>query len=130
MNQRDSTNTSAVNGVGGAAAKYGDRRYEADYGQTNNVFKEKTLVNHPNLGGSQLFNQQMNVNIGKLDSDRNSMGFGAPMSVTPMGPIKENYGKMHGKQQYDDNAGCNRLDGALLSAFAANPYTHPLNSAV
>ena len=130
FNQRDSTNTDALNGVGGAASKYGDRRYEADYGQTNNVFKEKTLVNHPNLGGSQIFNQQMNINIGKLDSDRNSMGFGAPMSATPMGPIKENYGKMHGKQQYDNNAGCNRLDGALLSAFAENPYTHPLNSAV
>lgn len=129
-NQRDSTNTNVLNGVGGSASKYGDRRYDADYGQTNNEFKEKTLVNHPNLGGSQIFNQQMNVNIAKLDSDRESMGFGAPMSITPMGPMKENYGKMHAKQQYDDNAGCNRLDGALLSAFVSNPYTHSLSSAV
>jgi hypothetical protein len=127
-NQRDSTNSSAINGVGGAAAKYGGMIYDAVYGQTNNEFKEKTLVNHPNLGGSQIFNQSMNVNIAKLDTDRNSMGFGAPIAPTPLGPMKENYGITHNKQQYDVNAGCNRLDGNLLSAFAANPYTHPLNS--
>jgi hypothetical protein len=114
--------------VGGAAAKYGGMIYDAVYGQTNNEFKEKTLVNHPNLGGSQIFNQSMNVNIAKLDTDRNSMGFGAPIAPTPLGPMKENYGITHNKQQYDVNAGCNRLDGNLLSAFAANPYTHPLNS--
>lgn len=129
-NQRDSTNVSAINGVGGAASRYGDRSYEADYGQINNEFKEKTLVNHPNLGGSQIFNQQMNVSIAKLDSDRNTTGFGAPMSVIPNGPVKENYGRTISKQQYDVNAGCNRLDGALLSAFAANPYTHSLTNAV
>lgn len=129
-NQRDSTNTNALNGVGGGAARYGDRNYDADYRQTNNESKEKSIVNHPNLGGTQIFNQHMNVNIAKLDSDRFSTGFGAPMSIIPSGPIKETYGKMHAPQYYNECAGCDRIQPDILSAFKENPYTHSLTYAV
>ena len=129
-NQRDTTNTDALNGVGGGATSYGDRNYSADYNQYNNEYKEKLVVNHPNMGGTQVFNQQMNINVSKIDSDRNSLGFGAPISIIPSGPMKENYGKMQGKQQYEEQAGTSRLDGALLSAFISNPYTHSLTNSV
>ena len=128
--QRDTTNSDALNGVGGGASKYGDRNYESDYRQTNNESKEKSIVNHPNLGGTQMFNQQMNVNVAKLDSDRYSTGFGAPASIISSGPIKETYGKMRAPQYYNECAGCDRIQPDMLSAFKQNPYTHSLTYAV
>ena len=50
---------------GGAAAQYGDMSYDAAYRQHNNDIKSATIANRPNQGGTQMFNQQMNVNISK-----------------------------------------------------------------
>lgn len=129
-NQRDTTNTDALNGIGGQATSYGDMDYAGNYRQYNNEDKEKLVVNRPNNGGTQIFNQKMNINISKLESDRNSIAFGAPLSVIPAGPMKENFGKIQGKQQYEEQSGNSRLDGSLLSAFISNPYTHSLTNSV
>jgi hypothetical protein len=126
-NQRDTTNTSEFNG---ASSKYGSMNYTGNYNQYNNESKEKLVVNQPNQGGTQIFNQQMNVNIAKLESDRESRGFGSPAYIIPGGPMKENYGKTHTKQQYEEQQGNSRLDGNLLKPFLDNPYTHSLTGAV
>ena len=44
-NQRDTTNQSAMNGVGGAGTKHGAKHYGAAYNQVNNESKEKSVVN-------------------------------------------------------------------------------------
>ena len=72
----------------------------------------------------------MNVNIARQDSDRFNYRVSAPSSVVPMPPSKEVYGKQNGRQTYDENINCARIDGDLLQAFRSNPYTHSLTTSV
>ncbi len=130
MTQRDTTNCSYIGTSGGAAAQYGDMNYESAYRQHNNDIKSGTISNRPNQGGTQMFNQQMNVNIARQDSDRYNYRVNAPDSVIKMPPSAENYGKINVPQYYNESAGCTRIEPSILDAFRANPYTHSLTTSV
>jgi hypothetical protein len=130
MTQRDSTNCSYIGSSGGAAAQYGDANYEAAYRQHNNDIKASTINNRTNQGGTQVFNQQMNVSISKQDSDRFNYRVNAPVSNITQPPSKEIHGKIHTPQYYDECAGCDRIEPSILNAFRSNPYTHSLTGAV
>jgi hypothetical protein len=130
MTQRDTTSCSYIGSSGGAAAQYGDMNYESSYRQHNNDIKSGTISNRPNQGGTQMFNQQMNVNIARQDSDRYNYRVNAPDSVIKMPPSSENYGKIHASQYYNESADCARIEPSILDAFRANPYTHSLTTSV
>jgi len=130
MTQRDTTSCNYIGTSGGNGTQYGDVLYESAYRQHNNDIKSSTIDNHPNQGGMQIFNTQMNVNIARQDSDRFNYRVSAPSSVVPMPPSKEIYGKTHVPQTYDQQFDCSRIDGNLLQAFKSNPYTHSLTSSV
>jgi hypothetical protein len=130
--QRETTSVEYFPAPGGAATGYGDMLYESNYRQQNNEIKSSTIGNRPNQGGTQIFNPQMHVSINKLDSDRYDGRVNPPFSkLSGMPPSKETYGAIHSMpQRYNENAGCDRLDGNLLEAFKKNPYTHSLTNAV
>jgi hypothetical protein len=128
--QRDTTSCSYIGTSGGAAAQYGDMSYDAAYRQHNNDIKSATIANRPNQGGTQVFNQQMNVNIARQDSDRYNYRVNAPAAVIAMPPSKEIYGKIHAPQYYNECAGCDRIQPDILNAFRNNPYTHSLTTSV
>jgi len=128
--QRDTTNCSYIGTSGGAATQYGDISYESAYRQHNNDIKSGTINNRPNPGGTQMFNQQMNVNISREDSDRYNYRVNAPASVIAMPPSKELYGNIHAPQYYNECAGCDRIQPDILNAFRNNPYTHSLTTSV
>jgi hypothetical protein len=130
LTQRDTTSCDYIGTSGGHGTQYGDVLYDAAYRQHNNDIKSATIDNRPNQGGTQLFNTQMNVNIARQDSDRFNYRVSAPSSVVPMPPSKEVYGKQNGRQTYDENINCARIDGDLLQAFRSNPYTHSLTTSV
>jgi len=128
LTQRDTTSCSQVGNVG---MQNGTMVYNSAYSQYNNDIKSSTIDNRPNQGGTQMFNQQMNVNIARQDSDRYNNRLFTPSSVINRPPMKENYGKIKGHQDYDENKiGCERIQGDLLNAFRNNPYTHPLTTSV
>jgi hypothetical protein len=128
--QRDTTSCSYIGTSGGAAAQYGDMSYDAAYRQHNNDIKSATIANRPNQGGTQVFNQQMNVNITRQDSDRYNYRVNAPASVIAMPPSKEIYGKINVPQYYNECAGCVRIQPDILNAFRNNPFTHSLTTSV
>ena len=128
--QRDTTSCSYIGSSGGAAAQYGDMSYDAAYRQHNNDIKSATISNRPNQGGTQVFNQQMNVNISRQDTDRYNYRVNAPVSNITMPPSKEIYGKINVPQYYNECAGCERIEPSILSAFRSNPYTHSLTNSV
>lgn len=130
LTQRDTSSCGYIGTSGGHGTQYGDVVYDAAYRQHNNDIKSSTIMNHPNQGGTQMFNQQMNVSIAKQDTDRFNYRVNAPISAVPMPPSKEIYGKTNTPQVYDQNFNCKRLDGNLLQAFKSNPYTHSLTNAV
>jgi hypothetical protein len=130
LTQRDTSSCQYVGSAGGAAAKYGDKLYDADYRQHNNDIKSSTIDNRPNAGGMQLFNNQQNVCIQRQDCDRFNYRVGAPSSVIGSPPSVSTYGKINTPQYYDECYSCTRIDGDLLQAFKNNPYTHSLTNAV
>jgi hypothetical protein len=126
-NQRDTLNHDEFLG---ANSKYGNRQYDGDYRQNNNITKEKTIVSRPNPGNTNMFNANMNITMSKLDTDRENNRLWAPSSVIYNGPSVQTYGKSNMPQYYDECIGCERIDPNLLEAFKSNPYTHSLTNAV
>ena len=128
--QRDSTSCSYIGTSGGAATGFGDMSYRAAYNQHNNDIKSSTVMNRPNQGGTQIFNQQMHLTTIKSDSDRYDGRVNPAISVTPLPPSTQTYGSINTPQYYNECAGCDRIQPDILNAFRNNPYTHSLTTAV
>ena len=130
LTQRDTTSTEYYTAPGGNATSYGDMNYAAAYNQHNNDIKAQTIYNRPNQGGTQLFNQNMNVHC-KDDCDRLSGRVNPAFSkISSLPPSVQTYGNINTPQQYNQNIACDRMTPDILSAFKNNPYTHSLSSAV
>jgi len=130
LTQRDTTSSEYFTAAGGYATAYGDMSYAAAYKQHNNDIKSSTIINRPNQGGTQIFNQQMNVNCSKQDTTRYDSRMNPAASIIAMPPSVQTYGSINIPQTYNDNASCDRINPDILSAFKNNPYTHSLSSAV
>ena len=128
--QRDSTSCSYIGTSGGAATGFGDMSYSAAYNQHNNDIKSSTVNNRPNQGGTQIFNQQMNLTTIRSDSDRFAGRVNPAISVTPLPPSVQTYGSITMPQYYNECAGCDRIQPDILNAFRNNPYTHSLTTSV
>jgi Family of unknown function (DUF5899) len=129
-NQRDTTNCSYMGDAGGSATGWGDMSYAAAYAQHNNESKEKSVVSRTNHGNANIYNQQMNVNIARIDTDRDNTRMWVPTNMPQMPMSKETYGKIRAPQYYNQCIGCDRISPDILNAFKENPYTHSLTSAV
>lgn len=124
LNQKQDTNYSSFGNIGGSANNLGAKDYSADYKQTNNELKEVTTYNRTNHGNTQIYQPNMNLNIAKQDNDLNNRQW-IPSSMPQTFATKEMMGQTYKPL---DNPTNNRLDGDLLSAFKANPYTQSLQS--
>lgn len=123
--QRDTTN---VQNIGNAAPinTSANRLYNAAYNQRNNP--NKTYPNHPNQGGMQIFNQEDNIQINKLDNDRNNNRMWAPQTTVSAIPSTDTFGKINVPQYYDESKNSARIEPDILSAFKKNPYAQSLQS--
>ena len=130
LTQRDTTACSTLGFVGGMSTQGGAMVYDSAYAQTNNDIKSQTIYNRTNQGGTQMFNQQMNVTTTRDDADRYNNRLFTPSSVIPLSSGKDQYGKLNTPQTYNENINCERISPDLLDAFRQNPYTHSLTSAV
>jgi hypothetical protein len=130
LTQRDTTSCNTLGNVGGISNQEGDMLYDAVYRQTNNEIKSATIYNRSNQGGTQIFNQETNIQIKKTTPEWNSSLFINPNSVIKTPPSKYTYGKVNVPQYYNECIGCDRIDGNILQAFRQNPYTHSLTTSV
>jgi hypothetical protein len=129
LTQRDTTSVSYNGPSGGGATQYGDMSYHAAYQQHNNDIKSATIDNRTNQGGTQIFNQQMNVI--NLKEDQNLFdGRMNPVQMTAQGPSVSTYGNINMPQYYDECQTCERIQPDILNAFRSNPYTHSLQTSV
>jgi hypothetical protein len=126
--QRDSTNYSTYGNVGNNREAAMD--YASAYRQHNNDIKSQTIYNHPNMGGTQIFNQTMNVSLPRQDTNCMDNRPFAPNSVVPLPPAKENYGRIGTPQILNTAIEMQRNTPDILDAFRSNPYTHSLTTSV
>jgi len=131
LTQRDTSSMSYSGPSGGGATLYGDRSYYSAYNQTNNEIKSSTITNHPNQGGTQIFNQQMNVMNMPEDQNRLDGRMNPAFNSTgAMPPSKATYGDINMPQYYNECQSCDRIQPEILNAFRNNPYTHSLTTSV
>jgi hypothetical protein len=130
LTQRDTTSSGTFGNVGGVSNMEGNMLYDSAYRQTNNEIKSASIYNRTNQGGTQIFNQQMNVSTTKMAPETNTNVFMTPNSVVKLPPSKETYGKVNVPQYYNECIGCDRIQGDILQAFKSNPYTHSLTTSV
>lgn len=129
--QRDTTSCEYYTAAGGYATGFGDMSYEAAYKQHNNDIKTQTIINRPNQGGTQIFNQQMHLSTIKSDSDRLDGRVNPAFSrLSGLPPSAQTYGAIRAPQYYNECQMNTRNNSEILSAFKNNPYTHSLTSSV
>jgi hypothetical protein len=124
-NQRDSTTCSYIGDAGGYATGWGSMNLQSAYNQYNNEMKEPSLASRTSVGNTQIFNQHMNVNIARIDSDRNNTRQWVPSNMPQLPISKELYGAMRSPIYNSDQQGCTRNCPEILSALKSNPYVHP-----
>jgi hypothetical protein len=129
--QRDTTSCEYYTAAGGYATGYGDMSYEAAYKQHNNDIKSQTIMNRPNQGGTQIFNQQMHLSTIKADSDRLHGRVNPAFSkLSGLPPSVQTYGAIRAPQYYNECAGCDRIQPDILSALKSNPYVFSFTDSV
>ena len=130
LTQRDTTSKEYFTAAGGYSTGYGNMNYDAAYRQHNNDIKSATINNRPNQGGTQIFNQQMNIHC-KDDCDRFEGRVNPAFSkISSLPPSAQTYGSIHVPQYYNECANCDRINPDILTAFKNNPYTHSLTTSV
>ena len=124
---RDSTSVH-YGGNAGPNSKQASQTYDYVYNQRNNV--NKTHINRPNHGISNMHNNSQIINVGKLENDRVNNRIPTPHSVISYIPSnsRENISMTNHRNQYDNNINCDRINPDILKAFKENPYTKSLNS--
>ena len=131
LTQRDTTSSNFIGPMGGQSTQYGNMNYDSVYRQHNNDIKSSTIDNRPNQGGTQMFNQFMNVSLNKSDTDCYNGRVNPPNSkISSMPPSTNTYGAIRAPQYYNECANCDRIQPDILNAFRNNPYTHSLTTAV
>jgi len=129
--QRETTTCEYYTAAGGYSTGYGDMNYNAAYNQHNNDIKSQTIINRPNPGGTQVFNQQMHLSTIKSDQDRLDGRYNPAYSrISGIAPSLQTHGAIRAPQYYNECAGCDRIQPEILSAFRNNPYTHSLTNTV
>jgi hypothetical protein len=105
------------------------RNYHAEYMQNNNDIKPLTINNRTNQGGTQMFNQEMNVTTQRNDYTRYDGRVNAPMNPTSSIPSVNTYGKTQ-LSNVESSYNTNQIDPSLLDSFRKNPFTHSLHTSV
>lgn len=123
--QRDTTSYESIGNVGNNTN--GLRNYNSVYNQTNNEIKSQTINNRINHGSTQMFNNNMNINISRHDNETNYTNF-VPDTIVKLPPSKEQMGAYITPNQNNIEINALRNTPDMLNAFKANPYTHSLTN--
>lgn len=128
--QRNTANCSVLGNPGGLPSQMST---EAWNNQHNNV--NKTQVNWPMPGGTQIYNGTENITFGKKESDRDNNRLNLedfklphPKSYADVVPSLDSFAKVTMPQSYNQQINSDRMNPEILSAFKSNPYAQSLNS--
>ena len=102
--------------------------YAADYNMTCNPTKEIALAGRTNSGNMSVFNGQQNVQVSKLDCDREQNRIPAPARQVKNSPSVATHGQIRSQCPNDQTQGCSRIEPAMVAQLNNNPYSHPIGS--
>ena len=126
--QRQTTSCQQIGNAGNTVGTTNSRTYNAEYNMTTNPVREQVARTRPNQGGTQIYNQAMNIHIDKRDADRDNNRMWVSSATNRESLGAENYKNMSVPQQLDQSMHSQRMRPDILKAFKNNPYTKSLTS--
>lgn len=120
--QRETTGVEYA-GVAGAGFQAKQTSYISEYNQKQNPYKEATTYNRMGHGNGQLMNSSMNVQVGKLEQDRNNNRMWVPARAIQDTPNVQQLGASSVPSYEESMIQSDRNHPDILSAFKNNPYT-------
>jgi hypothetical protein len=125
--ERDSTTTSYMGNSGNTSSTQNAMTYDSAY---NAYLIDKAPISKGRApsGNMGLFNNNTNMKIDRLDSDRNNNRMYVPQNITKASPDVQQLGRYSARSEYGQEIDCQRNAPEILNAFNSNPYSKPLNS--
>jgi hypothetical protein len=122
-NARDSTTCGYIGSGGNSASLgWGGLNLESQCNQRINLDKEPTLNSRTEMGNTQIFNQQMNVNVARYDCDRDNNRMWVPTSMPSTNISNSQYGQIRKPLYNNDSMQTERINPDIISQLKSNPY--------
>jgi hypothetical protein len=115
-------------GAAGSSAAYAAPVYDAAYNAYLNTNKEVVAQSRTSIGNHKIFDPYMNIQIDKLDSDRNTPRMFVPQQLhnVPLGA--DIYGQTTNRSEARTTLNLERNTPDMMSALRSNPYAQPIGS--
>jgi len=126
--QRDFTNVEYSGGANGINGNENPMNY--DYMYNAHLINKEPISRGRNPMGSnvKMFNNQQNIKIDKLQSDRCNNRMNVPQNIMKIPASKQIYGASTRKDLLDQNIHLKRNTPEIVSVLKNNPYAKPLDS--
>lgn len=122
-NVKEETSCSYVgSGGNGASTGWGGLNLESQCNQIINENKEPTLQSRIAVGNTNMFNNDVNVSVGRYDQDRNNNRMWVPSNLPSQIISAQQYGEMRKPLYNKDSIQTDRLAPEIVNQLKANPY--------
>ena len=132
-NEHQATNTnraetSSTNyaGAAGSGVAYAAPVYDAAYNAYLNTNKEAISQSRTSVGNHKIFDPYMNIQIDKLDSDRNTPRMFVPQQFHKVSMGSDMYGQTTNRSEARTTINMERNTPDTMSALRSNPYAQSI----
>ena len=126
-NRADTSHTN-YSGVAGSGAAYSAPVYDAAYNAYLNTNKEAIAQSRTSVGNHKIFDPYMNIQIDKLDSDRNTQRMFVPQQMHKVPIGADIYGQTTNRSEARTTLNIERNTPDMLSALNSNPYARQIGT--
>jgi hypothetical protein len=126
-NRADTSHTN-YSGAAGSGVAYAAPVYDAAYNAYLNTNKEAIAQSRTSVGNHKIFDPYMNIQIDKLDSDRNTQRMFVPQQMHKVPIGADIYGQTTNRSEARTTLNVERNTPDMLSALNSNPYARQIGS--
>lgn len=124
-NRADTSHTN-YSGAAGSGVAYAAPVYDAAYNAYLNTNKEAVALSRTSVGNHKIFDPYMNIQIDKLDSDRNTPRMFVPQQFHKVPLGSDAYGQTTNRSEARTMINMERNTPDTLSALRSNPYAQSI----
>jgi hypothetical protein len=125
---RADTSHTNYSGAAGSGVAYAAPVYDAAYNAYLNTNKEAVAQSRTSVGNHKIFDPYMNIQIDKLDSDRNTPRMFVPQQLNRVPLGADIYGQTTNRSEARTTLNLERNTPDMLSALNSNPYARQMGS--
>jgi hypothetical protein len=125
---RADTSHTNYSGAAGSGVAYAAPVYDSAYNAYLNTNKEAIAQSRTSVGNHKMFDPYMNIQIDKLDSDRNTPRMFVPQQLHKVPVGSDIYGQTTNRSEARTTLNLERNTPDMLSALNSNPYARQIGT--